>query len=71
MRKLHTVFGRREPPSAPYIRYPVKKVKETGIFIDKPKRKKPNIVRTPENIAAVTESVCESHQHQFTVVLNI
>ena len=31
---------RREAPSAPYIRYLVKKVKETGILIDKPKREK-------------------------------
>ena len=32
----------------------VKKVKETGIFIDKPK-----VVHPPENTAAVAESVCE------------
>ena len=51
-------FGRREAPSAPYVRYVVKKVKETGI--DKPKREKPKTVRTPENIAAVAESVCEA-----------
>ena len=57
MRKLHTDFGRREGPSAPYIRYLVKKVKETGIFIDKPKRVNPETVRTPENIAAVAESL--------------
>ena len=36
-----------------------KKVKETGIFIDKPKREKLETVRTPENIAAVAESVPE------------
>ena len=35
VRMLHTAFRRREPPSAPYVRYPVKKVKETGILIDK------------------------------------
>ena len=52
-------FERREAPSAPYVHYLVKKVKETGIFIDKPKREKPKTVRTPENIAAVAESVCE------------
>ena len=40
--------------------YLVKKVKETGILIDKPKREKPKTVRTPENIAAVAESVCEA-----------
>ena len=33
---------------------------ETGIPIDKPKREKPKTVRTPENIGAVTESVCEA-----------
>ena len=52
VRKLHTDFGRREASSAPYIRYLVKKVKETGILIDEPKREKPKTVRTPENIAA-------------------
>ena len=58
--KLRTEFGRREAPSAPNVRYLVKKVKETGILIDKPKRKKPKTVRTPENIAALAESVCEA-----------
>ena len=44
VRKLCTDFGRRKAPSAPYVHYLVKKVKETGI---------PKIVGTPENIAAV------------------
>ena len=57
VRKLHTDFGRREVPLAPYVRY---LVKETGILIDKPKCEKPKTVRTPENIAAVAESVCEA-----------
>ena len=35
-------------------------MKETDIVIDKPKREKPKKVRTPVNIAAVTESVCEA-----------
>ena len=35
------------------VRYLVKKVKETGILIDKLKRGKPKTVRTLENIAAV------------------
>ena len=52
VRKLHTNFGRRETPSAPYVRCLVKKVKETGILIDKTKREKPKTMRTPENIAA-------------------
>ena len=60
VRKLHTDFGRIEAVSAPYVRYLVKKVKETGILIDKPMREKPKTVRTPENIAAVVESVCEA-----------
>ena len=60
VRKLRTDFGRREAPSAPYVPYLVKKVKETGILIDKPKSEKPKAVRTPENIAAVAESLCEA-----------
>ena len=55
VRKLRTVFGRREAPSAPYVRYLLKKVKETGILSDKPKLEKPKTVGTPENIAAVAE----------------
>ena len=70
LRRLRTVFGRREAPSAPYVRYLVKIVKETDILIDKPKREELKTVRTPENIAAVAESVVKRHQHQFTVVLN-
>ena len=74
VRKLRTDFGRREAPSAPYVRYLVKKVKETGILIDKPKREKPKTVRTPENIAAVAESVCEAPStsiHRRSQQLNI
>ena len=58
VRKLRTDFGRRGAQSASYVRYLVKKVKETGIIIDKPKREKPKTVSIPENIAAVAESVC-------------
>ena len=60
VRKLRTDLGRRSASSAPYVRYLVKKVTETGIliwFIDE-KRDKPKTVCTPENIAAVAESVC-------------
>ena len=74
VRKLRTDFGRREASSAPYVRYLVKKVKETGIFSDKPKREKPKIVLTPENIAAVTESVYETPStsiHRCSQQLNI
>ena len=74
MRKLRTDFERREAPSAPYFRYLVKKVKETGILIDKPKREKPKTVLTPENITAVAESVCEAATtliHRRSQQLNI
>ena len=37
VRKLRTAFGRREAPPAPYVHYLVRKVKETGILIDKRK----------------------------------
>ena len=47
VRKLHTDFGRREAPSAPYVCYLVKNVKEIGKLIDKPKLGKPKTVRTP------------------------
>ena len=60
VRKMRTDFGRREAPSALYVRYIVQKVKETLILIDKPKREKPKAVLTPENVVAVAESVCEA-----------
>ena len=69
-----TDFGRREAPKAPYVRYLVKKVKETGMLIDKPKREKPKTVQTPENIVAVAESVCEAPSiliHRRSQELNI
>ena len=74
MRKLRTDFERREAPSAPCVRYLVKKVKETGILIDKAKCEKPKTVLTPENIAAVAESVCEAPStliHRRSQQLNI
>ena len=44
----------------PYVRHLVKKVKETGILIDKPQREKPQTVRNPAAVlAAVAENVCE------------
>ena len=36
VRKLRTDFERREAPPDPYVSYLVKKVKETGMLIDKP-----------------------------------
>ena len=74
VRKLCTDFGRREAPSAPYVRYLVKKVKESGILIDIPKREKPKTERTPENIAAVEERLCEAPStsiHRRSQQLNI
>ena len=72
--KLCTDFGRREAPSVLYVRYLVKKVKENGILIDKPKSEEPKTVRTSENIAAVTVSVCEApitSIHRSSQQLNI
>ena len=72
--KIRTNFKGREAPSAPYVRYLMKKMKETGILIDKPKREKPKTVRTPVNIAAVAESVCEAPStsiHRRSQQLNI
>ena len=71
---VKTDFGRREALSAPYVRYLVKKAKETGILIDKQKREKPKTVRTPETIAAVAESLCEASStsiHRHSQQLNI
>ena len=65
MRKLRTDFGRRETPFAPNFRYLVKKVKATGILIDKSNREKPKTVRTPEHIATVAEQRWEILQHCF------
>ena len=59
VRKLRTDFGNGEALSAPYVCYLVKKVKETGILIDKPKREKLKTLRTPVNNAAVTENTCK------------
>ena len=65
-------WEQREAPSAPYVLYLVKKVKETGIFIDKLKHEKR--MHTPKNIAAVAESVCEAPStsiHRRSQQLNI
>ena len=74
VRKLRTDFRRRQALSVLCVRFFVKKVKETGIHIDKPKREKPKTVRTPVNIAAVAESVCEAPStsiHRRSQQLNI
>ena len=75
VRQLRANFWRRrEALSAPYVRYLVKKVKETDILIGKPKREKPKTKRTSQNIAAVAESVCEASSstiHHRSQQLNI
>ena len=60
VRKFLMDFGSTEASSAPYVRYLLKKMKETGILIDKPKLEKPKTVRTPKIIAVVAESVREA-----------
>ena len=58
----------------PYVHYHVKIMKETAILIDKPKREKTKRVWTPENIAAVAESVREASLtsiHRLSQQLNI
>ena len=72
VRKLSTIFGRREGPSAASVRYLVKKVKGTGILIHKLKGEKPKIVCAPENIMA--KSGCEAPSsliHHRSQQLNI
>ena len=64
MRKLCTDFGRREAQSAPYVCYLVEKGKETGIFIDKPKREKPKAVR----IILLLREAPSSSQRPFTTI---
>ena len=58
-KNVYGFFKKRRTVSCVIVRYPVKKVKETGIVIDKPKRGKPKTVHTPENIAAVAETLCK------------
>ena len=70
VRTCRTDFGRTEAPSALYVRYLVKKVKEISILSYKPKREELKPVRTPENIAAVAESVCEAPSTQLIVLSN-
>ena len=74
MRQLGTDFGKRKATSDPYVRYLVKKLKVTGILIDKPKRETSKIVHTPDNIAAVAESVNKTPStsiHRCSQQLNI
>ena len=71
---MRTDFGRREAPADPYVRYLVKKVKETDILIDTPTREKPKTVRTLEYIAAMAERVREAPStsiHRRSQQLNV
>ena len=70
VQKLRTDFGRREEPSAPYVWYLVKKWKKLASSSINQSVKSRNTMRTPENIDAEAESVCERHQRQFTAALN-
>ena len=63
MRKLRTDFGRRE---APYVHYLVKKVKETGILIDKPKREKPKTMRMAPSTIVHFGDIIETNFAQRT-----
>ena len=56
MRKLSMDFGRKEAPLARYVRYLVKKVKETGSFKETKACKVKNSVYSRE----CSESVCEA-----------
>ena len=74
VRKLHTDFGKTEVLSSSYIHYLVKKVKETGILIDKSKSEKPKTVHALENIAAAADRVHEAPStsiHRYSQQLDI
>ncbi|KAJ8941512.1 hypothetical protein NQ318_001794 [Aromia moschata] len=57
VRKLRTIYGRNEAPSAPGVRRFLRKVHETGILMD---NRSALPVRTAERIAAVVQSVREN-----------
>ena len=62
---MRTDFGRREAPTATYVRYLVKKVK------DKPKSEKTKTVRNPRILLLWQKLCVKRHQRQFTVGLYI
>ena len=71
--KIAYGVSKKYASSDSYVRYLVKKVRETGILNDKTKREKPKTVLT-ENTAAVAESVCETSStsiHRRSQQLNI
>ena len=65
------ILEEEKQPSAPYVLYLMKKVKETGILIDKPKHWKSHKQCVPAIKLLLWQKVCaKRHQHLFTVVLN-
>ncbi|KAJ8935836.1 hypothetical protein NQ318_019895, partial [Aromia moschata] len=60
VRKLRTIFGRNEAPSAPGVRKFLRKVRETGMLMDNRSHPRARPVRTAEKIAVVAQSVCTS-----------
>ncbi|KAJ8962642.1 hypothetical protein NQ318_001035, partial [Aromia moschata] len=60
VRKLRTIFGRHEAPSAPGIRKFLRKVRETGMLMDNRSHPRDRLVSTAERIAAVAQSVREN-----------
>lgn len=59
VRKLRTNLGRKEVPSAEYVRQFVKRVRETGSLLNKTTRARARPVRSNENISVVAKSVRE------------
>jgi len=57
VRVLKRKFGRNTTPTAPAVRKFVKKVRETGMLVDKTQGPRARTVRIAENITAVDKSV--------------
>ena len=53
-------MDRQKVPSVQFVQQFVKRVRETGSLVDKPKRKRLFPARSSENIATVAESVTEN-----------
>ncbi|KAJ8953146.1 hypothetical protein NQ318_017173 [Aromia moschata] len=60
VRKLRTIFGRNEAPSAPGARKFLRKVRETSMLMNNRSHSRARPVRTAERIAAVAQSVREN-----------
>ena len=59
-RALRDHFGRHNRPNETTISRLVRKLKETGSVGDLPENGRPKSIRTPQDIAAIKESVRES-----------